>query len=192
MVFHLGRFWTGALPLDPGTNWRPTSWVEYLGCSRRVGEVKTKKHPSRLVVGRHVCGFAQDPLRVSAFLSYRTVCQKVFHSEHGVLFVEYLKNAIFKPSERISAPKYGINPQRSRKAKFDPFLNVCAVINGIGRFGSWYVSLQGNPYCRYQSHSGQHGIPMSNSFRGEQCSASPVFLLHQYRRWCATCFGRRT
>ena len=77
MVFHLGRFWTGALPLDPGTNWRPTSWVEYLGCSRRVGEVKTKKHPSRLVVGRHVCGFAQDPLRVSAFLSYRTVCQLV-------------------------------------------------------------------------------------------------------------------
>ena len=39
--------------------------------------LKNKKHPSRLVVGRHVCGFAQDPLRVSAFLSYRTVCQLV-------------------------------------------------------------------------------------------------------------------
>ena len=64
MVFHLGRFRTGALPLDPGTNWRPTSWVEYLGCTW-------------MVVGRHVCGFAQDPLRVSAFLSYRTVCQLV-------------------------------------------------------------------------------------------------------------------
>lgn len=109
--------------------------------------------------------------------------QKVFHSEHGVLFVEYLKNAIFKPSERISAPKYGINPQRSRKAKFDPFLNVWAVINGIGRFGSWYVSLQGNPYCRYQSYSGQHGIPMSNSFRGEQSSASPVSTLVCFMLW---------
>ena len=36
--------------------------------------------------------------------------QKVFHSEHGILFVEYSKKAIFSPSERILALKRGIYP----------------------------------------------------------------------------------
>ena len=45
------------------------------------------------------------------------------------------------------------------------------------------VSLQGNPYCRYQSYSGQHGIPMSHSFSGEQSSASPVSTLVCFMLW---------
>lgn len=163
------------------------------GGENKKTPVEVGRRPSRVrLCARSSQGvgipFLSDGMPVGSVQRYdfstnKQTFQKVFHSEHGVLFVEYLKNAIFKPSERISAPKYGINPQRSRKAKFDPFLNVCAVINGIGRFGSWYVSLQGNPYCRYQSHSGQHGIPMSNSFRGEQCSASPVSTLVCYMLW---------
>lgn len=45
------------------------------------------------------------------------------------------------------------------------------------------ASLQGNPYCRYQSHSGQQCIPMSNSFRGAQSAASPVSTLVCFTLW---------
>ena len=41
----------------------------------------------------------------------------------------------------------------------------------------------GDSYCRYQSHSAQHGIPMSNSFRGAQGAASPVSTLVCYLLW---------
>ena len=120
------------------------------------------------------------------FSQNKQTFRQFFHSEHGVLFVEHLKNAIFKPSERISAPKYRINPQRSRKSKFDPFLNVWAVINGIG---SSEAGICHSKAIRTAAISPALG---SMAYQCRTHSEANKVLLHQYRRWCATCFGRRT
>ena len=127
----------GLCPCTPDPTGKTTSWLEYLiwRMKERVGEW-TKKHPSRLVVGCHVCSFAQDPLLgadipdLSVGMSVGSVQKYNFSTTPPNILA---KKFILRLSERISGFQGGIYPPTSKNAFYGHFWAKFAIYTNLSR-----------------------------------------------------------
>ena len=129
--------WSGALPLHPGPNRQNHLLVGISDLAHEgKGRGMNKKHPSRLVVGCHVCSFAQDPLLgadipdLSVGMSVGSVQKYNFSTTPPNILA---KKFILRPSERISGFQGGIYPPTSKNAFYGHFWAKFAIYTDLSR-----------------------------------------------------------